>query len=414
MAPDAEYVRVLVVKQAELALYTKEMAALNSICKPLQQTMIMTLPKSLSLKQLTGLSPAYRNATAHCDPNDTLGIGYARLCIQLVARALQLQDVWMVDDNIQDCWQLDLSAQSLHQPPPGQGPTHGPLQSCSFDTIMRGIELQVSKTVVISAVSSPFTSGSLVRSWQPELSPRQSTAQTSTGSNVKTWFDYSGSHEHYAIIGPSRQPYRYKLVGATWPGGAGPPPFKITHSVYSFFLLNVAATMSAKPAVLWPARQYAEDIEFNHMCEDSKLAVVKCNRFFFHKANLQGVDLRQAAENPRVHIKPTLGPIWGGQHLDVQIQPEQHQTSVHSITVCGSRNVYCAQTPILSPELPLHMAPVASHQSNVVTGSVTVQCGTTQLEALQQYTYHGLWEWPPGTIVDNTTADKGKSSVCVA
>ena len=91
---------------------------------------------------------------------------------------------------------------------------------------------------------------------------------------VNTWFDYSGSHSHYATLGPSRQPHRYSLVGAKWPGGRGPPPFKITHSVYSFFLLNITATMGDK-LVLWPAKQYAEDIEVHHLCEDNKLAVVK-------------------------------------------------------------------------------------------------------------------------------------------
>ena len=113
MAPDVQCVRVLVIRVEELGAYAREVAAINSSCKPMQQTLIMTLPGKLSLKGLDGLSPAYQEAVHAGGPNVSLGIGYARLCIQLVAKALQLTDVWMLDDNIQDCWQLDLDAPSL-------------------------------------------------------------------------------------------------------------------------------------------------------------------------------------------------------------------------------------------------------------------------------------------------------------
>ena len=133
---------MLVVRAAERADYEEVVAVMNCCCKPMQQTMIMTLPPELSLKMLEGLSAAYKQATASADPNINVGIGYARLCIQLVAEALQLPDVWMLDDNIQDCWQLDLNAKSLQQPP-----HQHTLQPCSFDTIMRGVEFQVSNTM---------------------------------------------------------------------------------------------------------------------------------------------------------------------------------------------------------------------------------------------------------------------------
>lgn len=406
MDSDVEFIHVLVVRAAERADYEEVVAVMNSCCKPMQQTMIMTLPPKLSLKRLKGLSAAYKQATALADLNINGGIGYARLCIQLVATALQLPDVWMLDDNIQDCWQLDLDAESLHQPP-----HQHTLQPCSFGTIMRGVEFQVSNVMGNQGgdIGQAECGDQPPGAWDPEISPREPRVVRTPSHPVNTWFDYSGSHSHYAILGPSRQPHRYSLVGAKWPGGRGPPPFKITHSVYSFFLLNITATMGDK-LVLRPAKQYAEDIEFHHLCEDNKLAVVKCNRFYFHKADLQGV------EKPIVWVTPTHGPIWGGQLLQVhnasQMQtlgrePSPLPASTISMTVCGiSAAVYngrSAWSPPLLPEIPLLTTP----QSNtVLTGSLEV-LSANGLVASQQYTYHGLWRWSADVQIDIDTPDAG-------
>lgn len=402
--PDTDYVRVLVVKHRELEEYKQAVAVTNGSSKPLHQTMIMTIPDKLDLAQLTGLSPAYRRAVQESVPDVSMGVGYARLCIQLVASVLQLPDVWMLDDNIQDCWQLDLDAASLHQPDEPGRSKHGDLQPCTFDTIMRGIEQQVSNT---SGGRSPPLDGqsqNLSRCWDPVVSPREVVPPINPTANVQTWCDYSGLHSHYAIIGPSRQPYRYKLVGARWHNGAGPQPFTITHSVYSFFLLNVAATMGS--SVLWPAKQYAEDIEFHHLCEDSKLAVVKCNRFFFHKANLQGVHLEQAAAHPRMSISPTYGPMWGGQKMQIDVLPTGVAQPV-TVSICGN-TANCDHGHILTPGL--HIAAISSFgsQTNVVTGDVHIQSDVGQLTAIQQYTYHSVWEWAgEAGAVDVTTSNAG-------
>ena len=406
MGPDAEYVRVLVVKAEELTPYQQQLQAINAACRPWQQTMIMVMPKKLSLRHLSDLSIKYKEAVQGADPNDSLGIGYARLCIQLVAQALQLSDVWMLDDNIQDCWQLDLDAKCLRS----SQPTHGPLLPCTFGAIMQGIEEQVHNTMFNEA---QLDVQQTVRCWNADCSPRKRAPCTVQSGLVQSWFDYSGDHKHYGIIGPSRQPYRYKLVGATWPGGAGPPAFKVTHSVFCFFLLNVRATMSSRPLVLWPARQFAEDIEFHHLCEDSKLAVIKCNRFFFHKSNLQGLELKKAYKETRIGFQPAQGPMWGGQQLQVQALPNAQ--IVTSISLCGTdvacpgrqASVFCIKTPALE-DPKLLAAPAISNV--IVTGSVRAMCGGQQVTADQQYTYHGLWKWAPGTGVDNTCPDPGRSA----
>lgn len=405
VGPDVSYVRVLVVKSKEKKQYLEAVKVVNRSCKPMQQTLLMTMPDELSLQDLQGLSQVYKDALKDGAPDDSLGAGYSRLCIQLVAHTLQLSHVWMLDDNIQDCWQIHLQAESLRASPS----RHGELQPCTFDTIMCGIEEQVSNTQ--GPESCPLQLTHAERHWKPARSPRKGHAPAGQGAQVLSWFDYGGSGQHYAIIGPNRQPHRYSLVGATWPGGAGPPPFKITHSVFSFFLLNVAATMSAK--VLWPARQYAEDIEFHHMCEDSRLAVVKCNRFFFHKTNLQGTDLKKAQDQPRATFHPAHGPIWGGQEVHIRVLPAQ---PVSLVTICGATvsavsneaGSLMVVTPALSS--PVLGLPVGQF-SAVLSSSITVKCHDMEpITAEGQYVYHGFWKWSLGTGVDSQSLDTGKSA----
>ena len=409
VSPEASYVRVLVVKPAEVEEYKKVVQGINSSCKPMQHTVVMSMPDKLNLKGLKGLSSSYKDALSNGDPDVSLGAGYSRLCIQLVAHALQLPHVWMLDDNIQDCWQIDLQAASLR----ASTSKHGELQPCRFDILMCGIEEQVRNTQ-IAEESPSLQLAHVKRNWKPERSPRKHHSPAQQGCTVESWFDYGGSCRHYAIIGPSRQPYRYSLVGATWPSGAGPPPFKITHSVFSFFLLNVKATMTAKELVLWPARQYAEDIEFHHMCEDSQLAVVKCNRFFFHKTNLQGIDLKKAQNQPRVVFHPAQGPMWGGQELHISVLPTAQLVS--SVSMCGANVSHVSQgtssSMVLTPAVtgPTLSLP-AGHSNAVLSSSITVQCeGMEPLQAEGQYVYHGMWKWPPGTGVDIQSTDTGKSA----
>lgn len=407
VSPDVSYVRVIVVKHTEVKEYLEVVRGVNKSCTPMQHTLVMNMPDKLSLTGLTRLSSVYKQSLKGEKPDDSLAAGYSRLCIQLVAHALKLSHVWMLDDNIQDCWQMDLQAESLQASPS----KHGSLQPCSFDTIMCGIEQQVSNTR--SDLSPPLQLASTERHWRPVRSPRQYHSPATEGATVRSWYDYGGSYRHYAIIGPSRQPHRYSLVGAKWPGGAGPPPFKITHSVFSFFLLNVKATMTAEEKVLWPARQYAEDIEFHHMCEDSKLAVVKCNRFFFHKTNLQGLDLKNAQTEPRVSFQPAQGPMWGGQELHIQVLPQA--LPITSVTVCGLRATAASQGPTtwLTPALTsLVPSTVSEASTTLMSGDVTVEIKEREpFTAQERYVYHGMWKWLPGTTIDLQTPDAGKSVI---
>ena len=100
-----------------------------------QTTLLMVMPKVTDLEGLKSdaLKPHQRQRQSQ-----EAGIGYARLCIQLVAHLLGLKSIWLLDDNISDCWQLPF-AKFVES----EGQEHGPLEPIKFDAAMRIIEAQV-------------------------------------------------------------------------------------------------------------------------------------------------------------------------------------------------------------------------------------------------------------------------------
>lgn len=407
--PDTAYVRVIVVQQVDVQEYSCLVARLGQL-RSLPCTIIMELPEVLDLTPLgDSLSPTYQTALSGRSLSSKNGVGYARLCIQLVAHALQLSDIWMLDDSIQDCWRLNLEAESLKQQPP----QHGDLDPCSFFSVMSTIEQHVAATLKPSPATEPmFNPGH--RTWDPAISPRKKTTEHVAKGQVLHAYDLSGSHAHVGVIGLNRQPYRHKLVGATWNEGQrrGPSPFKVTHSVYSFFLLNVASTCSKQPMVLWPARQYAEDIEMHHLCEDNQLSVVKRNSLFFHKAKLQGpAAVRAKAQLQEqvpevVSICPAQGPMWSCQRIEVRVQHAQAGTTVR---VCGilaakapdsameGQQVYTVQLPVMPEYLAACVTPPDA-RNVVMSGCVSLGCGQSEpLVAPLTFDYEGFRKWGPET-----------------
>ncbi len=67
-----------------------------------------------------------------------MGIGYARMCIQLVSKLMGMSSIWMLDDNLSDCWRLPFEQFISSR---GQ---HGQLEPVSFDVVMKTIEHQTS------------------------------------------------------------------------------------------------------------------------------------------------------------------------------------------------------------------------------------------------------------------------------
>lgn len=107
----------------------RQSAAESSAC-PLHVTLLLVMPPIVNLAALDVLDRT--EVIGH-----ELGIGYARLVIQLTAYTLNLQHVWLMDDNVQDCYMLPYQALL-------QNGRHDALESISFGHVMTVVQDQVS------------------------------------------------------------------------------------------------------------------------------------------------------------------------------------------------------------------------------------------------------------------------------
>lgn len=101
-----------------------------------QVTLLMVLPHTIDLGHLPEKS--HLEAYQRVQVNEAMGIGFSRLCIQLISKLMGLSSIWLLDDNITDCWRLPFEAFVQSEG------IHGSLQSVTFDQVMKTIESQVS------------------------------------------------------------------------------------------------------------------------------------------------------------------------------------------------------------------------------------------------------------------------------
>jgi len=108
-------------------------------------TLLMVLPATVDLSQLPA---SHANLHDHQKQMlaEAMGIGYARLCIQLVSKLMGMSSIWMLDDNLSDCWRLPFEKFIASK---GQ---HGQLEPVGFDTVMRTIEHQVTFQLMMIAL----------------------------------------------------------------------------------------------------------------------------------------------------------------------------------------------------------------------------------------------------------------------
>ena len=103
-----------------------------------QHTVLLVLPPIINLK---GVPRSGASETV----GHELGIGYARLAVQMTTCWMRLQRVWLMDDNVQDCYRLDYQ----HMLKEGK---HTKLCRVSFGEVMSSVENQVSCSLMRSAL----------------------------------------------------------------------------------------------------------------------------------------------------------------------------------------------------------------------------------------------------------------------
>lgn len=233
----------------------------------------MVLPKKLDLSRHMATKKWDVKPQEHATGggNGYGGIGYSRLCIQVVAYVLGLDFVWVIDDNVIETRQLDLGQFSE------DANTHSKAlpSFCKLWEPMRHIE----RLVDIGAVGQdPILDlewegelDSLGTAWKPY--PDGHAGSKVSASNLQ---QFVGDSSSWGIVGMHRDWGKWKTIKK---------PFKLTYSVYSFFLLNVKATVEKR--VLYAPKPIWEDIDFNFDLLHSELHVLKVNRWFHRKKNFQ-------------------------------------------------------------------------------------------------------------------------------
>ena len=105
-------------------------------------TLLMTLPSEVKLSELPNIDlSAFTDSLYQPTVNQKQGgVGYARLAIQLVAHMMGMEFAWMLDDNIQDMYRLDITRLTDIQ----SGALRVlPVNKTSFADVMGELELQV-------------------------------------------------------------------------------------------------------------------------------------------------------------------------------------------------------------------------------------------------------------------------------
>jgi len=102
-----------------------------------QITLLMVMPHTIDLGALPRSFADLRDYQRQ-QQIEAVGIGYSRLASQLIARLMGLSSIWMLDDNISDCWRLPFEEFVR-----SEGKQHAQLESVKFNTVMATIECQV-------------------------------------------------------------------------------------------------------------------------------------------------------------------------------------------------------------------------------------------------------------------------------
>ncbi|KAL9644082.1 hypothetical protein ABK040_005548 [Willaertia magna] len=198
----------------------------------------------------------FRNQNA-CTLRDCInGIGFARLAIQLLAFAFGLEFIWMIDDTCHHFEKIDFTNQKQKV-------------TCSMFEVMKHIETIVfDEQPILSIVDNNTTN----------INPSNFTKKSKQEPLV--WNDpinefTSGKH-NIAMIGIRKDGYRYN-------SSLNYHPFIQSHTICSFFLLNVRATCEKR--AFFPARIYQEDIEFEYLCRERGLYCLKSQQYFLSKMN---------------------------------------------------------------------------------------------------------------------------------
>ena len=244
------------------------------------------------------------------------GIGYARRFIQKIASSLELEYVFVIDDNLAVMSEAVFSSSEHSQTMSSENIERDEngvirMQRCSFlRPLMYLQEIVEGKNI---PPDGEYESHPLKEQFEAQQLPLYSY----TGP-AKLFGDKK--HESYGVLGLLRSVP--KVVR----------PFAKTQ-VFAAVLLNVKSSVEKEVFYRpWPCW---EDLRFNDDCDKAGLWVVKCNRFHFHKVQyndwIEGLacpSIFQWTENSKLEERPTASEL--PQDLEESIILEHLRKTVNN------------------------------------------------------------------------------------
>jgi hypothetical protein len=279
LTPFKDYLQVLVVRKEQFDEYRKYFG---------RHFLIIALPETIT----------YNGKTV--TPQDG-GCGYSRLFIQLFAEYIELDAVWMIDDNVKNCYEINMDEEKeIHKQEMKYLRSTFSKVIGEMEKILRYSHPNPPETArdqsYLSAVRSASNFHPIRDDPTDSISLRSKQnvpLERVISTKIDSMHQFTGPNSSYAIIGTSRTlSHQQKQIKH---------PIKATYSVYSFFLVNIAAIKKHK--VYYPPRPIWEDIEMNHALEEKGLVVCKLQKFAHYKPPH---GLRKLPPPPKV---PELTPL---------------------------------------------------------------------------------------------------------
>lgn len=284
------YQRVIVVRAEEFEAQVQEWGG---------SAVIMALPASC-------LYPMYDNDDVCTSVLTTFartgGIGYARLCVQIIGHMWGLPAVWMLDDNC-EYFMHAIAAASAPAARDGSGTLTQSTKGIGLEDNSMHDDTSAPASSSSVSCAAAARSGTLLR-----VCP-VSFAMVLRRLEQLLWMDslhpelkaQCGSSSRYCVIGMARDIRNYHVLtqarSMMEPGGA----HRRRHC-YSACLVNLqvcfpsVSSSSPTPLLLFPPRPLMEDVEFNFLAEQSGKMVVKYSRFMHFKKNLTRAQPKPAEE----------------------------------------------------------------------------------------------------------------------
>eukprot|EP01041_Mallomonas_annulata_P001358 gene1358-2629_t len=301
-----DYGEILVVRRSQFSSYREYFGSTHIIVAMPDKIEVESMLKFMSPYERHGMDeiPAETGTDTQTVTYSAEmgGVGYSRFFCQIFASHFDMEAIWMMDDNseIRPVTFADvmIHIESLHYKDITSNITMSTTTTASTNSsadsdslLTRSLAAMIqSKNYQACPCSCPSEDNCKIRKDTSSSVFPLSSSMTTTPVKIATNLsEVMGSSSAYGIIGMAR--------GSSWRQDVC-EPFKVSYSVYSFFLLNIKDTVAN--GCFFPCRPIWEDIEFNQLLDEKGLVVCKMQMYSHSKP------MRRMIDEPQKTLIDTL------------------------------------------------------------------------------------------------------------